>query len=260
VRKFQRVAIVGDDDGIPMMLDQIHAARIACVVVASIRERPDVVSGLEARGIPVLAQPRRTSPEYVAFLEAFTGLGPDLILCNSYSMKLGPDLLGLVQGNAINAHAALLPRNRGPNPIQWAIIRGDRTTGVTLHYMSDAIDAGDIVAQREIPIGAEDTWVSVRDKSHAALRAIIADELPGILAGENGRTPQDHTKATVNSRLTPESPRIDFGRMTDDDVYNLVRAQVHPLAGAYLEINGERRRFPQMLTRSAIAQLRAQYG
>lgn len=231
------------------------------MVVASIRPRPASTAAFESRGAQILTQPRRSSPEYAAFVEALADQRPDLILCNSYSMKLGSDLLGLVQGNAINAHSALLPRNRGPNPIQWAIIRGETTTGVTLHYMVDEIDAGDIVAQRPVPIEPDETWVTVRDKVNAATRALLHAELPVILGGRNRRVPQDERHATLNTRLTPDSPRIDFGTMTDDDVYNLARAQVHPLMGAYIETSdGERTRFPDGLSRNAIARLRARYG
>lgn len=245
-----------------MLLDHIGQDRIACVVLASIRPRPEeLIAPLLANGVAVLTQPRRSSSGYPAFAQAFADASPDLLLCNSYSMKLGADLLAVVGGNAINLHAALLPRNRGPNPIQWAIIHGDRTTGVSLHYMIDDIDAGDIVAQHPVSIADDDTWLTVRDKAHAAMRAILAAEVPRILAGTNDRVSQDHRRATLNTRLTPDSPRIDFATMTDDDIYNLVRAQVRPLAGAYLELaDGERRRFPDMLTRNDIARLRARYA
>lgn len=244
-----------------MLLEHLDPARIACVVLASIRQQPaTLVADVQRRGIRILTQPRRSSTEYAVFTRAFAELGPDLILCNSYSMKLGADLLGIVGGNAINAHAALLPRNRGPNPIQWAIIHGERVTGVTLHYMTDDIDAGDIVAQAEVRIAPDDTWVSVRDNVNQTLRALIAAQLPRILEATNGRTPQDQDRATVNSRLTPDSPRIDFATMTDAAIYNLVRAQVHPLAGAYIDLGGERRRFQHLLPMDEIARLRAQYA
>lgn len=259
---FSRVALVGDAVGLPVLLEHVPSDRIACIVVAEIRERPESVVGPLAReGVPVLTQPRRRSDAYAAFGEAFARLQPDLLLCNSYAMKVGPDILALVSGNAINAHAALLPKNRGPNPIQWAILRGDSLTGVTLHYMVDEIDAGDIVAQRAVPITDCDSWLTVRDRVNTALRDLIATELPGILAGTNPRTPQDAASATVNPRLTPDSPRIDFERMTDEAIYNLVRAQVHPLAGAYLDLpDGHRRRFTEMLTREEVVRLRRDHA
>lgn len=259
---FARIALVGDSYGLPMTLAHVERSRVVCLVAASARAADlSHVRNLGARhDLPVLVQPRFQSPEYVEFVQAFDALSPELVLCNSYSMVLRPDILTCVAGKAVNLHAALLPRNRGPNPIQWALIHGERETGVTLHYMSDRVDAGDIIAQERISISDEDTWVTLRDRLDPVMRQLLAQELPRLLAGSGKRSPQDDSCATTNTRLTPESPRIDFVRMTDRQIFDLIRAQVRPLRGAYVEATAGRIFFPDWVSMSAVASLRARYA
>ena len=92
---------------------------------------------------------------------------PTRILVHSYSMILRPDVLSLVDYDALNIHAAL-PRNRGPNPVQWALIHDEAETGVTLHYLDDGLDTGDIVAQERIGISDADTWVTLSKRLRQA--------------------------------------------------------------------------------------------
>jgi methionyl-tRNA formyltransferase len=261
-RTIDRVALAGDADGIPDLLRNVPVDRVACLIAASRRPQYlDALSKLAVRiGKPLLIQPAATDLQYRDFVSGFESARIDFLICNSYSMLLPPDLLSRIEYRAINVHAALLPRNRGPNPIQWAIIRGEERTGVTLHFMSDRFDEGDIVAQRPVDILPSDTWVSLSLRMKTAAAALLQSEVPAILRGKFSRITQNSALATRNPRLNANSPRIDFDKMSDQEVCNLIRAQVAPLEGAYLDLGERRIRFPQMLSLKEVAALRQQYG
>lgn len=260
-KRFERIALVGDSYGLSMLLDILTPKLVCCLVAAQIRPN-DLAKVKELAlqyDIPLLIQPRFGSDEYRLFVNSLRKLTPDILVCNSYSMIIRPDIINLVSGNAINAHPSLLPKNRGPNPFHWAIIKGDSETGVTLHYMSETIDAGDIISQTRIAIQENDTWVSLRDRLSVVTRELLVKQLPVILSGTNSRQKQDEANASVNTRLTPESPRIEFDKMDNRKIFNLIRAQVHPLRGAYVESDRGREYFSSYLPLASIAELRKRF-
>lgn len=259
--KKRRIIVFSDSYGARPLLSLLPPDSVACLVSASIRPHDhSLVSSIAHQcGVMHLVQPRVDADEYSSYLDALKNLEPDLILCHSYSMIVRDPVLDLVAGNAVNVHAALLPKNRGPNPIQWAIIRGETKTGISIHYMAHEIDAGDLIAQQEIPILESDTWVTLRDRLDEAMGPFLAAHIPSILSGTNGRSPQDPLQATVNPRLYADSPRIDWGVMSDREVFDLIRAQVKPLGGAYVDVDGKRTYFREYQTLREIAQLRRSY-
>lgn len=257
-----RVALVGDSHGVPMLLEHVHPSRVACIVAA--HTRPSCIALLSRIAadlqVPLLVQPRFGSDEYAQFVESFHSVAAGYVLCYSYAMIVRREILDVVAGRAANFHAALLPRNRGPNPIQWAIIHNERTTGVTMHYMNESIDSGDVIASRSCVIEDHDTWVTLRDRLVVEARALMAEQIPLFLEGSCSRQRQDEVLATTNARLTPDSPRIDFAKMDDRAVFNLIRAQVRPLAGAYLQLGVRRQYFPDYLAMDDVRMLRARYA
>jgi UDP-4-amino-4-deoxy-L-arabinose formyltransferase/UDP-glucuronic acid dehydrogenase (UDP-4-keto-hexauronic acid decarboxylating) len=257
----QCIALVGDDYGVGELAARLPRERIGCIVGASIR--PQYLDNLKriatSIGVPFLIQPKFGSEAYGEFVDRFGKLDPDMIFCHSYSMLIRKDLLETVGYNALNIHAALLPKNRGPNPIQWAIIRGEKRTGVTIHYMDEGLDTGKIVAQEPMEIDDCDTWVTLREKLSAATRRLLARTVDDILGGRVRGVPQREEEATTNFRLTPEFPRIDFEKMSDRQIYDLIRAQVAPLGGAYIETERGRLHFPEMLSMEEIKILREKY-
>lgn len=257
-RIFKRIAIVGDDFGVSKLTKYIPSENISCIVGASIRPQyhhalREIALGLE---VPFLIQPQYTTTAYPEFLEELKGFCIDMLLCCSYSMLIREDVLELVKFNAINLHSSLLPLNRGPNPVQWAIIKGEKFTGVTIHYMDAGIDSGDIIAQLKIDILNNDTWVSLNNKLNILANVLLDREIGRLLCGQNQRKKQNKKKATTNFRLTPTYPKIDFTVMSDADIYNLIRAQVEPLHGAYIEKNSEIIYFNHMLSIEEINKLR----
>jgi len=256
---FSRIAVFGDDYGAPFLLDVIPKDRVAAVVCAQIRPQSQEPVRLAAEriGAEFIVQPKFGSAEYPSFIKAIANARVDSIFCYSYSMIVRKDILEMIGYRAVNTHGALLPKNRGPNSVQWALIRGESKTGATIHFMDDGIDSGDIIAQREVGIEFTDTWPVLARKVNKAAENLLRDETPRLLSGEYTRSPQDIAKATVNHRLNPDSPRIDFAAMDDIAVYNLIRAQVKPLAGAYVEKDGEKVRIPEFIPFSDIPKLRA---
>jgi UDP-4-amino-4-deoxy-L-arabinose formyltransferase/UDP-glucuronic acid dehydrogenase (UDP-4-keto-hexauronic acid decarboxylating) len=259
--KKRRIVVFSDSYGAGPLLGLLPSDSVACLVSASIRPHDHalVSSIADEYGVMHLVQPKVDADGYPSYLGVLKSLEPDLILCHSYSMIIRDSVLDLVSGNAVNVHAALLPKNRGPNPIQWAIIRGETKTGISIHYMEREIDAGDLIAQQEIPILESDTWVTLRNRLDQVMGPFLAAHIPSILNGNNDRTPQDLSQATVNTRLYADSPRIDWGVMSDKEVFDLIRAQVRPLGGAYVDVDGKKTYFQEYKTLREVAQLRRSY-
>jgi len=129
----------------------------------------------ERAGIPVAAPPHISDPAFVALL---SGFGADALVSIQYDQILKGNLLAGVGCPCLNLHFALLPRNRGVAPIAWAILEGDAATGATLHHMRVDIDAGDVVAQRAVPIAATDTGRVLYDKVSRAATELFREAYP----------------------------------------------------------------------------------
>lgn len=260
--RYKNLALFGDNVGLPMMLSIIPSSIIKCVVVARIR--PQYIDSLrnlaDHKGIPLLIQPKWKSLDYSFFFRKFKNLKIDLIICDSYSMKIRSDILKLVNYNAVNIHNALLPKNRGPNPMQWAIIKGEKATGVTVHYMDDSFDGGDIIGQKKIFINRKDTWISLHTKLIIVQKEVLKKYLPLILKGLNKRRKQKNHLVTINRRLNPLSPKIDFKIMNNLQIYDLIRAQIKPLKGAYIKKDRRSIYIDHYLTMQQVKLLRKKYG
>jgi methionyl-tRNA formyltransferase len=161
------------------------------------------------KGIPLLEHDKANSPEVLEELES---LSPDLLIVCAFGTFLGKRLLSLGKTPPINIHPSLLPRHRGPAPINWAIIRGDDKTGVSLIYLEKEMDAGPILKQREIPIPPL-TPASILEEELSRLAASMIVELIGeIKRGEEKPILQDESKAIINGLLTKKDGRLDFTR------------------------------------------------
>lgn len=235
---------------------------IVCVVIA--HNRNDGLNEIESycreNAIQLVIQPSFKSEEYPAFVKQLESLAPTHIISNQYSLIIRPDIINIVGGSAVNIHWAKLPKNRGPNPVQWALIKDERDTGVTVHLLSDTIDEGAILLQKVLNISEDDTWVSLMGKLENIATAIIENELLPVLKNLQIYQPQNEEFATTNFRLSPQYPHIKPDQMSDRDIFNLIRAQVAPLAGAYLLINGEEIRFRRLLTIAEVEKLRSYYS
>jgi methionyl-tRNA formyltransferase len=194
------------------------------------------VTGLaQAASLPVLAPDTPNAPEVISHLAM---LQPDLLLSFYYRRLLCPALLALPRLGAINLHGSLLPKYRGRAPVNWVLVNGETHTGVTLHYMIGQADAGDIIAQRVVPIAFEDTASTLFEKVAQAAVELFRETFPLIKAGIAPRLPQDPKQATYFGGRTPADGKIDWARPALG-LYNLVRAVTTPYPGAFTSFGGK---------------------
>lgn len=229
-----RVLLFGDTAGVLQLLRKVPSAFVVGIIAAS--TRPQYLQELQLIageiGTPLLIQPKWMSDYYDNYRRQIINLKPDLILVNSYSMVVRDDILTASRLGGVNIHTALLPHNRGCNPIQWAIIHNEYQTGVTLHEMDSGLDTGPIIDQRQVPIFFEDTWLNVRDRLEQATDALLDDNLPAILSEKWRAKPQLHSQASVGRRRTPEDGRFVWSESILD-IHNKIRALVPPLPPAH---------------------------
>ncbi|MDY0396324.1 methionyl-tRNA formyltransferase [Virgibacillus halophilus] len=163
---------------------------------------------------------------------------PDLIVTAAYGQILPKELLEAPVYGCVNVHASLLPKLRGGAPIHYAIMQGEKETGVTIMYMAEKLDAGDMLKQRSIPIGKEDDVQSMHDKLSVLGAELLLETLPEIFAGTVNADKQDETKATFAPNIKRELEKIDWEK-SDQEIYNHIRG-LHPWPVAYTLYEGER--------------------
>ncbi len=184
-----------------------------------------------------LYQPR--DPNDPVFVAAMRKLTPDLLFSCYYRNMLQGPMLAVPRLGALNLHGSLLPRYRGRVPVNWVLVHGESETGVTLHYMEEKPDRGDIVAQRKVAIDPQDTALTLFAKMTAASEELMRDIYPLLRAGQAPRQPQDHSQASYFGGRRPEDGLIDWSRPARD-IFNLVRAVTRPYPGAYCFYQGRK--------------------
>ena len=164
-------------------------------------------------------------------LQEINTLKPDLIITCAYGQILPLELLLIPKLGCINVHASLLPKLRGGAPIHHAIIDGYSETGVTIMYMAECMDTGDMISQRKIEIKDEDTASSLHDKLSILGRDLLLETLPSILDGTNKRVKQDESEATYGFNISRKDEKIDFNKKMEK-IINQVRG-LNSWPGAY---------------------------
>ncbi len=187
-----------------------------------------------AAGVPVF-HPR--DPNTPRALAAARALAPDLILSAMYRRLLGPPLLALPRRGALNLHPSLLPRYRGRAPVNWAILNEEPESGLTLHHMAPAADAGDIVAQARLALAPDETALTLHRRLIPLAVALVREWLPRVVAGTAPRTPQDERAATTCRKRTPADGALDW-RWPATRCDALVRAVTRPYPGAFGAVDG----------------------
>ncbi len=188
-----------------------------------------------ANSIPVFS-PDKIGPMEMAQVAA---LKPAIIYSFYYRNLLPAQLLATAPLGAYNLHGSLLPKYRGRAPINWMLANGEREAGATLHHMVARADAGDIVAQRAVPITDDDTALTLYRKVVPLGASLIRQFHPLIVAGTAPRRPQDLTQGSYFGRRTPDDGRIDW-HWPARRIFNLVRAVTHPYPGAFGFIGGRK--------------------
>lgn len=220
-----------------------------CDLVAAVTQ-PDRPSGrgnkLEEPEVKKLAsrlglkffQPQRLSDE--GFKNELLELNIDLIVVMAYGKILPPYILKMAQFGAVNIHASLLPRHRGAAPIQWAILEGDKETGVCLMRMDAGLDTGDILSVAKTPILPEDTAIDLHDRIALMGAEILRNQLPCYLKGELPPKKQDDTLATHARKIIKEDGRVNWS-LPATQIHRRLRALM-PWPGIFTYLpTGDRR-------------------
>ncbi|TFE02712.1 methionyl-tRNA formyltransferase [Jeotgalibacillus salarius] len=164
-------------------------------------------------------------------LEDIIALDADLIITAAFGQLLPKKLLDAPKLGCINVHASLLPELRGGAPIHHSIIRGYDKTGITIMYMAEKLDAGDIIRQREVGITDEDHVGTLHDKLSEAGAGLLSETLPLLISGKAERIPQDHEKATYAWNIKRDEEKINWNR-PGREVFNQIRG-LYPWPTAY---------------------------
>jgi methionyl-tRNA formyltransferase len=188
----------------------------------------------EARGLPVFTTERF---DHDGWVERLGAMNPDFLFSFYYRRMLPTAVLETARRAALNLHGSLLPKYRGRCPVNWVLINDERETGVTLHHMVAKADAGDIVAQRRVPIADDDTAYTLYGKQTAAAIDLMRTTYPRLCDGSAPRIVQDHAVATYFGGRRPADGLIDWSQSARQ-IYNLVRAVTHPYPGAFTHWQG----------------------
>ncbi len=197
----------------------------------------DSVAELAAEnGLQVFAPDNINHPLWV---DRIRELAPDIIFSFYYRSMVGPEILQIPANGCLNLHGSLLPKYRGRCPVNWALVNGEDETGVTLHYMTPQPDNGDIVAQQRIAITPEDTALILHGKLTATAGKLLDTTLPGLLAGQITRIPQDHSQASYFGGRKPADGVINW-QQSAEQIYNLIRAVTRPYPGAFSYLGNQK--------------------
>jgi methionyl-tRNA formyltransferase len=194
---------------------------------------PPVKVAAEKHGIPVY-QPEKIKNEEE--LNQVLALKPDLIVTAAFGQILPNALLEAPKYGCINVHASLLPELRGGAPIHYSILQGKEKTGITIMYMVEKLDAGDIISQVEVAIEERDHVGTLHDKLSVAGAALLIETIPPLLAGEITPVKQDDSKATFARNIKREQEKIEWTK-DGGEIYNHIRG-LHPWPVAYTTLDG----------------------
>ena len=185
----------------------------------------------------------RNNPE---FLEEVKKLNPDLICVVAYGKILPQELLDIPKYGCVNVHGSLLPEYRGAAPIQWAVLNGDKKTGVTTMFMNAGMDTGDMILKEEVEIGEDETTGELWDRLKTIGANLLIKTVKEIENGTATRTKQPE-EGTMAPMLSKEMAKIDWKNKTANDIKNLVRG-LNLIMGAYTFLDGKKIKFWKVQT------------
>jgi len=239
MRKIKVIFMGTPDFSVPVLKALMKATEVAMVVTQPDKEvgrkkeltaSPVKKIALENK-IPVF-QPEKIRKDFQKVVD----LKPDLIVTCAYGQIIPKEILDTPELGCINVHASLLPKLRGGAPIHHAIIDGYKKTGVTIMFMDEKMDTGDIISQAEYDIKDTDNVGTLHDILSQMGAELLIDTLPQILIGAVNRKKQNDEEATYAWNIKREEEHIDFNR-TSEEVYNQIRG-LYPFPTANAIING----------------------
>lgn len=195
---------------------------------------PPVKQVAERAGLKVFQPASLKDPATKAFLSNFH---PEVMVVVAYGHILPSWMIDLPRLGCVNLHASLLPKYRGAAPVQWTLIHGERTTGVTTMKIDAGLDTGDILLQREVEIRDGDTTETLSERLSLVGAELLLETLRGLERGEITPRPQDHQRATLAPILKKKDGRVDW-TLAADDIARRVRG-LRPWPGAYTSFRGK---------------------
>ncbi len=231
--------------GFPVLEALLESAQVELAGVVTQPDRP-VGRKLKITPCPVKVFAQKSglsvfSPEKVGSAESLKQLSEwdaDLFVVVAYGQYIPPSVLRLPSCGSINLHPSLLPEYRGSSPIQWALAEGETVTGVTILYVSEQMDSGDIILQREVPIGAEDTALTLEPVLARTGADLLIEAVDQIVSGTVHARPQDDMAATEVRKLTKEDGRLNWS-FPARVLNNRIRGFIS-WPGCFCEVNGDR--------------------
>ena len=244
-----KVVFMGTPDFAEKSLRSLVEAKYDVIGVVTNPDKP------KGRGMKMVASPVKQyalekglkiyQPEKVRknteFIEEIKGLSPDVICVVAYGKILPKEILEIPKLGCINVHGSLLPKYRGAAPIQWAVLNGDKTTGVTTMYMDEGMDTGDMILKQEVEIGEDETTGELWDKLAEIGGELLVKTLKEIEKGTAPRQKQGE-EFTLAPMLSKDMAKIEWNKKTAQEIRNLVRG-LNPIMGAYTFLNGKKIKF-----------------
>ena len=244
-----RVLFMGTPDFAKKSLEAVYNEGYEIVGVVTNPDKPkgrgmkliasDVKEFAISKGLKVF-QPNKVRKNE-EFIEAIKNLKPDIICVVAYGKILPKEILDIPKNGCINVHGSLLPKYRGAAPIQWAVINGDKTTGITTMYMDVGMDTGDMILKEEVQIEEDETTGELWERLADIGGKLLVKTLKQIEDGTAPRIKQgeDFSMAPM---LDKSIANIDWGNQSSTQIKNLVRG-LNPIMGAYSIINGKKFKF-----------------
>ncbi len=195
---------------------------------------PPVKEAALAHEIPVYQPNRVREPECIEYLRQYA---PDIIIVVAFGQILPKEILEMPKYGCVNVHASLLPKYRGAAPIQWAVINGEKVTGVTTMKMDEGLDTGDMIMKTEVVIDEKETGGSLFDKLAAEGAKLCVETVAAMEAGQAVFTPQDHKAATLTKIIKKQLGNIDWTKSAKE-IECLIRG-LNPWPSAYTRLDGK---------------------
>ncbi len=244
-----KILFMGTPDFAKESLEAVYNSGHKILGVATNPDKP------KGRGMKMVASPVKEfaieknidvyQPEKVRrnqeFIEKIRNLNPDVICVVAYGKILPKEILDIPRLGCINVHGSLLPEYRGAAPIQWAVLNGDKKTGVTTMYMDAGMDTGDMIFKEEVEIGDDETTGELWDRLSRIGGKLLVKTLENI---ENGTAPREKQgdNFTMAPMLDKEMAKIDWDNKTAQEIKNLVRG-LNPIMGACTFLNDKKIKF-----------------
>ena len=191
-------------------------------------------------GIEKIYQPEKVKGND-EFINELKSINPDLIVVVAYGKILPKEIIDIPKLGCINVHGSLLPKYRGAAPIQWAVLNGDKVTGITTMYMDKGMDTGDMILKEEVEIGENETTGELWERLAVIGGKLLVETIKQIEAGTAPRTPQGED-FSLAPMLNKEMAKIDWENQTAEEIKNLVRG-LNPIMGAYSFYDGKKIKF-----------------